>query len=583
MKDLAFFLSLARPDRWWLRLGAGLAALTLLAGIGLLSLSGWFITAAAIAGLAGAGGAFNYLFASGGVRAFAMSRTFGRYAERLASHEATFRVLARLRLWVFRTIAPLAPGGLARLRGGDLLSRVTQDVDALDSLYLRLVTPVLAAAIGALAVAILLAIHAPLALPGVLGLFVFSAIVLPVIAARSGAQAGEGVAEASAEARAEAGDLVSGLAELKAYGADERIAARLDAASADWLGAQRRIAALSFLNASILAFAAPASFAGGAALALVGGASAPIAALAGFIGFALFEAAAPLVQAGELYGRTTASARRLRALAHIPPPIAAPTAPAASPERWDVAVEEVSFTYPDGERAALEDVSLTLPEGARLALVGASGSGKSSLVKLLMRFYAPHRGRITLGGTGFDRLAVEDIRARFALVDQHAELLATTVRANLRLAAPNADEDALWAALERARAAAFVRAMPDGLATWIGEQGGLVSGGQARRIALARAFLKNAPILLLDEPTEGLDRDTERAFLDALDAWLDEDERRSALFVTHRAALLERARDVVVLEQGCLVQAGAPETLRGAGGAFDRLFRSKRVAAASSA
>jgi len=434
MKDLAFFLSLARPDRWWLRLGAGLAALTLLAGIGLLSLSGWFITAAAIAGLAGAGGAFNYLFASGGVRAFAMSRTFGRYAERLASHEATFRVLARLRLWVFRTLAPLAPGGLTRLRGGDLLSRVTQDVDALDSLYLRLVTPVLAALIGALAVTIVLALHAPLALPGVMGLFLFSAAVLPVLAARSGAQAGAHMAEAASQARAEAGDLVSGLSELKAYGADERIAARLDAASSDWIAAQRRIAALSLVNASILAFAAPASFAGGAGLALLGGASAPIAALAGFIGFALFDAAAPLVQAGELYGRTTASARRLRALAEIAPTVSAPAKPAALPPRWDVDIDKVSFTYPDGAYAALEDVSLSMREGARLALVGASGSGKSSLVKLLMRFYAPDRGRITLGGTDLDALAIDDVRARFALVDQRAELLATTVRANLRLA-----------------------------------------------------------------------------------------------------------------------------------------------------
>ncbi|MEO1039843.1 MAG: thiol reductant ABC exporter subunit CydC [Pseudomonadota bacterium] len=572
MKDLRFFLTLARPDRWWLRLGAALAAVTLLAGIGLMSLSGWFITASALAGLAGAGGAFNYLFASGGVRGFAMTRTVGRYAERLATHEATFRILARLRLWVFAVAAPLAPGRLARLRGGDLLSRVTQDVDALDNLYLRLLTPVIAAACGALAVAILLTVHAPLALPGVLGLFALSALGLPLLAARRGQAPGQSAAEAAATTRAEAGDLVSGLAELKAYGADARIAERLEEASRDWISAQRQLAQFSLMNTALLAFAGPASFGLGVALALLGGASAPIAALAGFVGFALFEAAAPLVQAGELYGKTAASARRLRALNEMRPTAPEPDSPVAAPTGWALTVDQVSFTYPDAPNPALEAVSLDLPEGARLALVGASGSGKSSLVKLLMRFYAPQSGVIRLGGADLTELSASDVRARLALVDQRAELLATTVRANLRLAAPDAQEDALWEALERARAADFVRAMPDGLATWIGEQGGLVSGGQARRIALARAFLKNAPVLLLDEPTEGLDAETEAGFLDALDEWLDQDARRTALFVTHRPALLDRARQAVVLEKGRIAETGSPDVLSSSGGAFSRLF-----------
>ncbi|PWE16858.1 thiol reductant ABC exporter subunit CydC [Marinicauda salina] len=572
MRDLRFFLSLARPDRWWLRLGAALAALTLVAGVGLLSLSGWFITAAALAGAAGTGAAFNYLFASGGVRGFALTRTLGRYAERLATHEATFRILARLRLWVFRTAAPLAPAKLGRLRGGDLLSRVTQDVDALDNLYLRLVTPLFAAIVGALATAAILFAFAPAALPGVLGLFLLAGLGLPLIAARAGQGPGTDMTEAASDARAEAGDLAAGLAELKAYGADARIAARLDAASERWIGAQRRLARVSLINGAALAFAGPAAFVAGFGLAAAGGATAPIAALAGFVAFGLFEAAAPLVQAAELYAGTTASARRLRALSEIDPAVAEPAEPAALPDRWDVAVRNLAFTYPGADAPALDGVDLDLPEGGRVALVGASGSGKSSLIRLLMRFYTPDSGTIRLGGTSLEALAPAEVRTRFALVDQRAELLSTTVRANLRLADADASEDALWAALERARAADFVHAMPDGLETWIGEQGGLVSGGQARRIALARAFVSGAPVLLLDEPTEGLDTETEGEFLDALDAWLDEDARRSALIVTHRAALLGRAETAVVLEDGRVAQTGAPDGLAGAGGAFDRLF-----------
>ncbi len=572
MKTLAFFLALARPDRWWLRLGAVLAVITLLSGIGLLSLSGWFITAGAIAGAAGMGRQFNFLFASGGVRGFALTRTLGRYAERLATHEATFRILARLRLWVFETAAPLAPARLGGLRSGDLLSRVTGDVDALDGLYLRLVAPVIAAAAGAICVIILLIFTAPLAIPGVIGLFVLAGIGLPLLAAKLGSRPGETIAAAQSAARAESADLVSGLTELKAYGAEHTVLSRLEAASAGWITAQRRLAHLALMNGAFLALSGPLSFVVGFALAAASGASPAIAALAGFVGFALFEAAAPLVQAGELYGRTLASAKRLKELDNITPAVIAPAAPEPVPQRWDIELHDVRFTYPGAATPALNGVSLSLPEGGRLALVGASGSGKSSLVRLLMGFYAANSGEIRLGGVPLSRLDPADVRTRFALVDQRADLLSTTVRANLALANPDASEDTMWTALEQARAADFVRALPDGLLTWIGEEGKLVSGGQARRIALARAFLKDAPILLLDEPTEGLDAATEAEFLDALDGWLETDPRRGVLIVTHRPALLLRAREIAVLDDGRLAEHGHLADLKGAGGAFDRLF-----------
>jgi ATP-binding cassette subfamily C protein CydC len=572
MKDLRFFLALARPDRWWLRLGAALSALTLLAGIGLLSLSGWFITASAVAGLAGAGRAFNYLFASGGVRGFALGRTVGRYAERMVTHEATFRILSRLRLWVFETAAPLAPARLGRIRGGDLLSRVTQDVDALDALYLRFVTPVTAALAGALFTSVLLAFLAPAALPGVLGVFVLASVVLPLRVAKTAGKAGEALTHNASTMRADAGDLVSGLAELKAYGAEQRIIAHLEQSNAKCVAAQRDIARISMFNSALLALSAPASFVLGFGLAAASGAAAPVSALAGFVAFALFEASAPLVQAAELYGKTTASARRLKALTEIAPAVSDPAVPAPLPDRWDIEVKGLHFSYPDTDTPVLRDATLSLPEGGRLALVGASGAGKSSLIKLLMRFYAPQSGEISLGGTALDALAISDTRSRFALVDQRAELLSTTIRANLRLANPEASEDELWHALERARAADFVRKLPDGLTSWTGELGGLVSGGQARRIALARAFVKNAPVLLLDEPTEGLDAGTETDFLNALDDWLDEDARRSALIVTHRARLLERAYQVAVLDQGEIAAEGPVQSVRQSSPVFRRLF-----------
>ncbi|AZU03023.1 cysteine/glutathione ABC transporter membrane/ATP-binding component [Glycocaulis alkaliphilus] len=573
MKTLAFFLSLARPDRWWLRAGAVLAILTLLAGIGLLSLSGWFITAAAIAGAAGLGRSFNYLFASGGVRGFAMARTLGRYAERLATHEATFRILARLRLWVFDRAAPLVPAGLGGLRAGDLLSRVTGDVDALDGLYLRLVTPALSALFGALAVVLILAFTAPAAILPVIGLFILSGLGLPLLAAKLGQSAGESVTQSASDTRSEAADLIAGMAELKAYGAETAVLSRLDAASDSWISGQRRLAGLALMNTAVLAFAGPASFVAGFLSAAAAGASPPLAALAGFIAFGLFEAAAPLVLAGEQYGRTLSAAKRLKALDDLRPAMEEPQAPLPLPDGHDVVFSSVGFTYPGGQsRPALQDVSFALPEGGRLALVGASGSGKSSIIRLLMGFYAPDSGDIRLGGTDLAALGPARTRQRLSLVDQRADLLSTTVRANLLLARPDATESQLWQALEQARAADFVRALPDGLLTWIGEEGRLVSGGQARRIALARAFLRDAPVMLLDEPTEGLDSRTEAEFLDALDAWLDADKRRSVLIVTHRPALLARAREVLVMEHARIAQTGSVDALTAEDGAFNRLF-----------
>lgn len=568
MSDLLQILRLARAETGRLAIGAGFAGLTVLAGVALMASAGWLFTATAAAGAA-AGGLLAMRIL---IRAAAAGRTASRYAERMTTHDATFRVLARLRVEVFRLAAPLAPGGLGRMRAGDLLSRVIQDVDAMDALYLRLITPAAAAIVGAAGTAILLAIVAPGALPGVIAVFGAAVIVLPWLAARASRLSGAEIVQASSDARSEAGDLSAGLAELKAYGAQARVADRLDAASSRWIDAQRTQARAASLNAGLLALGGPGALAAGAGLASLGGAGAPAAALSGFAAFALFEAAAPLVQAGEQFGRTRAAARRLLALSNTEPGVVDLDMGATPPASNAIAFETVSFTYPGRDAPALQDVSFTLEEGARLAVVGASGSGKSSIVRLMMRFYAPQDGRLSLGGTDVSSLSIADVRARFALVDQRAELIAGTVADNLRLAAPDADEAALWAALDQAAAGGFVRALPNGLDTEIGEQGALVSGGQARRIALARAFAANAPVLLLDEPTEGLDAETEADFLDSLDAWLDADPARSALIVTHRAALLERAREAIVLENGRVAETGPPDALAGRGGAFDRLF-----------
>ena len=506
------------------------------------------------------------------MRILALMRPVLRYLERLASHDGAFRSIARLRLWVFDAAAPLAPGPLTGMRSGDLLARVTRDVDALDGLFMRLLTPVAAALAVVAGACVLLALTAPSALPAVLGVYAVSAILLPFIAARSGEAPGAAVISASAGARAEAADLAAGLADLKAGGAETRVITRLEAASRDWINAQRALAAQGRFHAAVLGLAAPVALVAGFAAAHAGGAGPALAALAGFAGFALFETAAPMVQAGEQMGQTRAAARRMRALAQMAPVSTRPAHPAAAPAGHDLSFDNVRFTYPGADRPALDGLNLALPEGARVAVVGSSGAGKSSLIRLALAFYTPQAGAVTLGGASLATLDPGAARARLALAGQRAELLSGTVAENLRLANPDADDAALWDALALASADGFVRDLPDGLETWIGEQGALVSGGQARRLVLARAYLRGAPVLLLDEPTEGLDADNEAEIANSLARWLDQDARRSALIVTHRPRLLALVNEVAVMDQGRVIERGAPDALAKAGGAFARLF-----------
>lgn len=561
MKDLIYFLALAREDRFRLALGAVFAMLAALAGLALFSLAGWVSAAAA----AGAGLAFGALIGGGGLRILALMRPVLRYLERLASHDGAFRSIARLRLWVFDAAAPLAPGPLTGMRSGDLLARVTRDVDALDGLFMRLLTPAASALAVVAGACVLLALTAPSALPAVLGVYAVSAILLPFIAARSEEAPGAAVISASAGARAEAADLAAGLADLKAGGAETRVIARLEAASREWINAQRALAAQGRFHAAVLGLAAPIALVAGFAAAHAGGADPAIAALAGFAGFALFETAAPMVQAGEQLGQTRAAARRMRALAEMAPVSNRPAHPALAPAGHDLSFDGVRFTYPGADRPALDGLDLDLPEGARVAVVGSSGAGKSSLIRLALAFYTPQAGAVRLGGASLAELDPGAARARLALAGQRAELLSGTVAENLRLARPDADDAALWDALALASADGFVRDLPEGLETWIGEQGALVSGGQARRLVLARAFLRGAPVLLLDEPTEGLDADSEAEIAGSLARWLDQDARRSALIITHRPRLLSLVNEVAVLDQGRVTERGAPDALAKAG------------------
>jgi ATP-binding cassette subfamily C protein CydC len=556
MRELIRLIALFRPYRCWMLAGLVLSCLTILANFWLMTLSGWFLAATAIAGLAGfaAQNAFNFFSPAAGVRFFATLRVGARYAERLVTHEATFRLLAALRVWFYATLEPLAPAALQGYRAADLLSRLIADIDTLNLFYLRVYVPVLSAIIATLIMTGFFAVFSfPAALILLAGLILTGAAT-PAFTGWAGRGAGREAVQASAALRAEYIDAIQGMGELLTYGAAPALQARAAAGNERLIAAQSQLARLSgaamaatglLTNFSLLAVALVA----GAKVASghLGGADLPLLALGTA---AAFEAAAPLPAAFQYLGQILEAARRVFALADTAPEVPTPAAPAPAPSGFSLTLENISLRYAPGAAWALDGVSLTIPEGRRIGITGPTGAGKSTLINLLLRFNEYQHGTASFGGHDLRAYGSADMARHITIISQRSHLFHTTIRDNLLLANGRATDDQLWHALEVAQLATFVRAQPQGLDTVVGESGAKLSGGQARRVALARAVLRPTPWLILDEPTEGLDAATEQDFLHDLAPLL---AGRTVLCITHRAAPLALMHQTHALQSGRLL------------------------------
>ena len=526
----------------------------LLAG-GLVSL----LSVGALAGLALTAGAVTAPQAAAGVagavllwqlRALGIARVVLRYLERLVTHRATFSALAALRVWLFRGLAGRSAGGLGMMRSGDALARLVGDVEALDGLYLRIAIPAVSIVLLLPVLVLVLGSYsAGLAL--LVGLlFLLAAVLVPMAAARGAVAMGGRLATAGAALRIAALDALGGMREVRAFGAEGRMLASVQAREAALLHAQRILARRASLAQ------AAAFLCGQAALLsvlLAPGMPSGLLLPAVLLTLAAFEAAAALPRAGVLAGHAAAAAGRIVAAAEGPSPLPGVVAPAPLPRGTGLRFDSVRFAWP-GRAAVLDGVSLDIPAGSRVALLGPSGAGKSTLAALMLKVVAPQEGRVLLGGTDLALLRAEDVRSRIAWLGQDTHLFSDTIRANLLLGRPDAGDGALWIALEQAGVAGVVRGLPDGLDTWIGAGGAGLSGGQGRRVALARALLSEAPILLLDEPATGLDAAAERAFLMTLN---DVAPGRTVVLIVHRLMGVERVDRIWRLSAGHLVAAAA--------------------------
>jgi ATP-binding cassette subfamily C protein CydC len=556
MKDLWFFLKLFKPHSGWLLGGIILSLLTAFASIALLTLSGWFISASALAGLVVIDGnllAFNFMLPAAQIRALAITRTLGRYGERLVTHEATFRVLAGIRSWFFQQLIPLVPGRLSVLRSGDLLSRMTTDIDALDSLYLRLLAPAIVATIGVTAVTVFLAFYAPvISLTTGLMLVVASGVV-PWVFSRLGRSGAEKIVVLAANFRIRQVDMMQGFTDLIANQAYVRFSHFLQQFSDLMLNTHRQNNRLSAISSAITFLLAQITV----LLALVLGAilfkesllSGTDLALVIFCVLAAFELVTPLPVALQMLTKLQKAARRIRQVTEM-----SPTAPRhiqveVLPERYDLQLNNVSFRYPDQQNWVLKNISLAIPQGSKIAIVGVSGSGKTTLLHLLMRYYDPDEGNVLIAEHNLKQLDTDQLMTCFGVLSQRSQLFAASIKQNLLIAKPKALATELDAAIQAAGLDKFISYLPEGLDTWVGESGVKVSGGEARRIALARLYLKNAPVLILDEPTEGLDSDTERDVFKALANFARD---KTVIMVTHREAGLGLVDVVYSMEQGVL-------------------------------
>ena len=535
MRELLAMPRVSESRRRCMVAGLCLATGVIAANAFLMALSGWFIASMAVAGVTGA--SFNYFIPAAAIRLLAIVRAVGRYAERLVTHETAFRILAELRVWLFKRLVPLAPAGLERYGRGDVAGRLRADVDALESLYLRIVAPLCT---GLLAMVLAFIFVAFWNLPAALSLLLFllvAGLLLPLLAARLAARPGVRATALSGELRVAITEGLQGAEELILLGAAKLQAERVHYLSAQLVKEQERLGVISGL---VLAGSLASAGLGVTLVLLAGSVAGASAELAGpalvmlvLFSAAAFEAVGPMPTALQLLPGAGEAIRRIRILADAPPPIAEPLVPAPLPATFGLLLQDVNCSY-EPSRPVLQKFNLAVAPGERVGLTGPSGSGKSSVVEILLRLRS-YGGSVTVGGTELRNLASEELYQLLTAVPQRPHLFNSSLKENLLLGNPEATENEITAALADAGLTDWVGTLPEGLETRLGEYGSAVSGGEGRRIALARALLKDAPILILDEPTEGLDAAAERAIVARLKV---RTAGKTVLLITHRPACL---------------------------------------------
>lgn len=594
MRTLFRLASFLKPFWPQVLLSVLLGALTIGASIALMSTSAWLISTAAIA---------VYVSDLGvsvvGTRFFGLARGIFRYLERLASHALTFKILARIRVWFYQALEPLAPARLTSARSGDLLARVISDVETLDNLFVRVLAPPLVAVVIVLGMAVFMGSFAP-ALGLVITFFLLAiGVGLTTFSLVLNRKLGRRLVASRSLLKADLVDAVQGLPELLAFGQDQAYLTKIQATGREYSAVQTQMARLNGLQSGLNSLLTGLGvwtmlF---LAIPLVSNGQIEGVTLAVIVlgSMASFEAVQNLPQAAQLLEANLQSAKRLFEIADETPAVVDPAEPLPQPASADLRVRNLSFSYaPEVRRtevnglftsegnprlteasstgrcdapSVLSEISFDLPAGKKLAIVGPSGAGKSTLANLLMRFWEAEG--ILLDGHDLRAYQQVDTRRMFSLVGQSTYLFNASLHENLLLARPWATQAEIEAACQTAQLHDFILTLPNGYETLVGERGVQLSGGERQRVAIARALLKDTPIFIFDEPTANLDTTTERNLIETLQAVT---EKRSVLWITHRLVGLETMDEILVLEAGRIVERGTQAELLAKEGLYRKMW-----------
>jgi ATP-binding cassette subfamily C protein CydC len=553
MKTFLRLTGLTRPFAWWMVLAALIGFATIGSGIGLLMASAWLITTAALMPALSA-----LQIGITGVRFFGISRGVIRYAERLISHNTTFRILTRLRVWFYDAVEPLAPARLAAYKSADLLKRIVDDIQSLENIYARVLAPPMTAALVTLLMWFVVGHWSTVAAEGVLASQLVAGIAVPLFTARLAAGTARGITALQGEQQLLTVDMVQGMSELRVFGMVGDYTERLNRTESKKLALQKKASLIEGLHESLtgLAMNGAVIWILYSMLPLVrsGAVSSITLASVVFGVMASFEAFLPLTGSVQNIEADVRAGERLFEIIDAQPEVVPPAKPEPFPKSTGIEVRNLAFTYPGSNRPALDGISFSVPQGGRIAIVGPSGAGKSTITSLMVRFWNPEQGEIAIGGRNIDKLDPEELRRNIAVVSQRTYLFGQSIRENLLLAAPEATDEQLRHALSMAG----LDSLQSRLDEWAGQHGMNLSGGERQRLAIARMILKNAPVIVLDEATANLDAVTEQALLDTLDRT---SQGRTVLAITHRLHRMERYDEILVLYEGKVIERGNHEAL----------------------
>ncbi|MUL09973.1 heme ABC transporter ATP-binding protein/permease CydC [Aliivibrio fischeri] len=571
MRDLLPYIKLYKKHWFGLTLGMLLSFATLFASIGLLTISGWFISASAIAGLTIARETFNYMLPAGAVRGFSIGRTAGRWGERVVSHNATFKLLTELRIFFFKKLIPLIPGRFSKLRDADLLNRLVADVDAMDHVYLRLVSPIIVGTLGIIGLTAFLAWF-DITIGLTLGAILLSLLLIwPTLFYKLGKHNGSELTQNKATLRIKTLDWLQGNAELRIFGAEAQYRQRILDAQTALLANQHRMATLTGLANGLLLLA------NGWTLLLMlwiagdgiaGMTPDPMVAMVAFATMASFELLMPIAGAFQYLGQTLSSARRLNEIITAEPDTVFDENGVDQAIKGNLTISNVDYQYMDADTNAINAISLDLLAGQKMAIVGQTGSGKSTLLQLLTRQWDPKSGYIAIDGVKLPKWKESSLRSAMSVVSQRVDILNGSLRDNLLLADDTASDEKLIETLNQVGLEALTT--DEGLNAWLGDGGRQLSGGERRRIGIARALLHDAPIVLLDEPTEGLDQKTEQQIMSVLNKHI---EHKTVVFITHRLVNLEQMDHICLMDHGEIVEQGTHDRLLSLKGAYHQLWQ----------